>query len=241
MVLANFEVLPAIERRSPDTRQDSSGKSLGMDEQRERDVVRGLLDGQADAWRACYDEYAELVWRTVSRAMGPYSSEIPDVVQETFIAAARSVHTFQPTRGPLSYWLQGIARLQVALHFRREGRHGRLRRAMNSLIEADWQIDPGWLQEQAERTENPPEEELETAETATLVRAALTELPSDYETLLAARYLDDVSVEELARREGTTEVAIRSKLARARRALKEVLLSRGCAGEDTPASEQHAS
>ncbi|MDB5385359.1 MAG: sigma-70 family polymerase sigma factor [Planctomycetaceae bacterium] len=211
-----------------------------MDEQRERDVVRGLLDGQADAWRACYDEYAELVWRTIARAMGPYSSEVPDVVQETFIAAAKSVQTFHADRGTLGHWLQGIARLQVALHYRREGRHARLRRAMNSLIEADWRIDPGWLQEQADRADSPPEEELETAETATLIRAALTELPPDYEFLLTARYLDDVSVEELARRDETTEVAVRSKLARARRALKEVFLSRGCIGEDTPASEQHA-
>lgn len=212
-----------------------------MDEQRERDVVRGLLDGQADAWRACYDDYSELIWRTVARGMGPFVSEIPDVVQETFIAAARSVQTFQTARGSLGHWLQGIARLQVALHFRREGRHARLRRAMNGLVESDWRIDPGWLQEQADRAECPPEEELETAETATLIRAALTELPPDYETLLAARYLDEIPVEELARREETTEVAIRSKLARARRALKEVFLSRGCVGEDTPASEQHAS
>jgi RNA polymerase sigma-70 factor (ECF subfamily) len=212
-----------------------------MNEHRERDVVRGLLDGQAEAWRACYDDYSEVVWRTVARAMGPYCSEIADVVQETFLAAAKSVHTFHADRGTLGHWLQGIARLQVALHYRREGRHSRLRRAMNSLIETDWRIDPGWLQEQADRADSPPEEELETAETATLIRAALTELPPDYELLLIARYLDDVSVEELARREETTEVAIRSKLARARRALKEVFLSRGCIGEDTPASEQHAS
>lgn len=211
-----------------------------MDEQRERDIVRGLLDGQADAWRACYDAFAETVWRAVARAMACHASEVPDVVQETFIAAAHSVHTYHPDRGSLGYWLLGIARRQVALHFRREGRHSRLRRAMTALVEADWKIDPGWLQDQADKTEHPPEEELESAEMATLVRAVLTELPADYETLLTARYLDEISVEELARLEETTEVAIRSKLARARRALKEVFLSRGCVDEGTPAREHHA-
>jgi RNA polymerase sigma-70 factor (ECF subfamily) len=212
-----------------------------MDEQREREIVRGLLDGQADAWRACYDAFSETVWRAVARAMGGHASEVPDVVQETFIAAAHSVHTYQTDRGTLTYWLLGIARRQVALHFRREGRHSRLRRAMTALVEADWKIDPGWLQDQADKTEQPPEEELEAAEMATLVRAALTELPADYETLLTARYLDEISVEELARLEETTEVAIRSKLARARRALKEVFLSRGCVDESIPAREHHAS
>ena len=212
-----------------------------MDEEREREIVRGLLDGQADAWRACHDNFAETVWRVVSRAMGPYSSEIPDVVQETFLAAAHSIHTYQPDRGTLCYWLLGIARRQVALHYRREGRHARLRRAMTALVEADWKIDPGWLQDQADKTGQPPEDELETAEIATLVRAALTELPADYETLLTARYLDEISVDDLARMEETTEVAIRSKLARARRALKEVFLSRGCIAENAPAREHHAS
>ncbi len=211
-----------------------------MDEQHEREIVRGLLDGQADAWRACHDAFVEVVWRAVARAMGGHASEIPDVVQETFIAAAHSVHTYQSDRGTLCYWLLGIARRQVALHFRREGRHNRLRRAMTALVESDWKIDPGWLQDQADKTEQPPEDELESAEMATLVRAALTELPADYETLLTARYLDEISVEELARTEETTEVAIRSKLARARRALKEVFLSRGCIAESAPAREHHA-
>ena len=211
-----------------------------MDVEREREIVRGLLDGQADAWRACHDAYAETVWRVVARAMGPHSSEVPDVVQETFLAAVHSIHTFHPERGTFGYWLLGIARRQVALHYRREGRHSRLRRAMTALVETDWKIDPGWLQEQSEKTELPPEDELETAEMATLIRAALTELPADYETLLIARYLDEISVEDLARMEETTEVAIRSKLARARRALKEVFISRGCIADSTPAREHHA-
>lgn len=219
----------------------SERKQPGMDEQREREIVRGLIEGQADAWRACYDDYFEIIWRTVAKSMRPYSSEVGDVVQETFMAAARSVHTFQTSRGSLCTWLQGVARLQVALHYRREGRHSRLRRAMTALIDSDWKIDPAWLQDQAEKTELPPEDALESLEIATLVRAALTELPPDYETLLAARYLDDVSVEELARRDCTTEVAVRSKLARARRALKEVFESKGYMEEDAPAKEHHAS
>jgi RNA polymerase sigma-70 factor (ECF subfamily) len=59
------------------------------------------------------------------------------------------------------------------------------------------------------------------AELATLVRATLTGLSPEYESLLTDKYLDGVSVEEIASRGNSTSTAIRSKLARARRAFRE--------------------
>lgn len=195
-----------------------------MEFNNDSDIVRGLAAGQPEAWRACYDAHAAGVWRAVARQMGAQASEVADVVQETFLAAARSVHTFQADRGSLVVWLVGIARRQVALYYRKELRHQRLRRATHALLESDFEVDLDWLRETAERSEPPPEEAVQTAEMALLLRAALTELSPEYEEILAARYLDDRSVEELAQHWQTTETAIRSKLARARRALKEVLL-----------------
>jgi RNA polymerase sigma-70 factor (ECF subfamily) len=57
---------------------------------------------------------------------------------------------------------------------------------------------------------------------AELVRAALATLPPDYAFLLTARYLDGESVDVIAVQERSTEVAVRSKLARARQAFREV-------------------
>jgi RNA polymerase sigma-70 factor (ECF subfamily) len=63
-------------------------------------------------------------------------------------------------------------------------------------------------------------------ELAGLVRVVLTDLPIDYETLLTARYFDDVSIDELARQEECSAVAVRSKLARARRAFQKAFRKR---------------
>jgi DNA-directed RNA polymerase specialized sigma24 family protein len=52
-------------------------------------------------------------------------------------------------------------------------------------------------------------------EEAALVRNTLAGLPDDYQSLLASRYLEDVSVEEIAR----------LKLARARQAFREAYLA----------------
>ncbi len=187
-----------------------------MDDQQEHEIVRGLREGKADAWRALYDAFAEPVWRAVARLIGPRSADVADVVQETFLAAARSAHTFDPARGTLWPWLWGIARRHVALYYRKKARHDRLRAAHAWLAAGDGQLGR-WLDGDA----TPPTAALEAAELADLVRAVLTELPDDYEALLTGKYLDGVSVEQLARRHGSTEVAVRSKLARARAAFRE--------------------
>src|SRR5438477_11627022 len=100
-----------------------------MDERAEAEIARGLRDGKAEAWRALYDAYAEPVWRAVARLLGPGAADVADVVQETFLAAARSAHTYDAARGSLWLWLWGIARRHAALHFRKEERHGRIKTA----------------------------------------------------------------------------------------------------------------
>ena len=59
------------------------------------------------------------------------------------------------------------------------------------------------------------------AETAQAVRHVLRGLPVDYETLLVGKYIDGLSLDELAASEGATIDAVSSKLARARRAFRE--------------------
>src|SRR5215207_8841709 len=89
-------------------------------------IAQGLREGKADAWQALYDAYAERVWRGVARLLGPRSTDVADVVQETMMAAARSAANYHPTRGSLWSWLWGIAHNHVALHFRKQAQRQRL-------------------------------------------------------------------------------------------------------------------
>jgi len=190
-----------------------------MDEHLAREVARGLREGRPDAWRALYDAFAERVWRGVARLLGPTSTDVADVVQETMLAAARSARTFNEANGSLWNWLWGIARHQVALHFRKKKRHDQLKHAGEWLAASAGRLAP-WL----EGTDEAPTSLLETAELALLVRLALAELPDEYEWLLTAKYLDGVSVEQIAVQERCTETAVRSKLARAREAFRKAFL-----------------
>jgi RNA polymerase sigma-70 factor, ECF subfamily len=198
-----------------------------MDESRDREIAAGLRKGNPDAWHALYDRYAKPIWQWVARSVGPHQADVADIVQETFFAAARSARHYDEGLGPLWAWLTGIARNHVALHFRKRRRHDPPRPSGNgSSIGC---LLSRWL----ERQEAEPGDALESAETAGQVRAALTALPRDYETLLVAKYVEGISVEQLAGSENSTAAAVRSKLARARQAFRSAFAqTAGCSSRN---------
>jgi len=219
---------------------------MTSDDQR---LARELVGGSADAWRMLYDAYSEAVWRCVARRVGPHAAEVADIVQETFLAAARSARSFDSARGSLWVWLSGIARRQAALHFRKRqtrpiGAVGNALRGIPTSGSSGNATEGvpysaairlvDWLDNRAD----DPADLLQSAETAAAVRETLRELPVEYETLLVGKYLDGLSLEELADAEESTAEAISSKLARARRAFRETFTQ--LAGAEVPASARTA-
>lgn len=174
-----------------------------MDQHAERELARGLREGSAECWRTLYDAFALRVWNSVARRVGSSSSDVADIVQEIFLAAARSARNYDPARGSLWCWLSGIARNQTALFFRK--------RKVRLDMGHDFEL-PG--------RELEPSEMLATAELGASVQKVLSLLPLEYENLLVGKYLDELSLEDLAAAEESTAGAIGSKLARARQAFR---------------------
>ena len=188
-----------------------------MDEHMEQVIAAGLRHGDCQAWTQLYEAYAQSLFREVSRLMGGNPADVADVVQEAFLAAARSARQFDPDRGTLWGWLLGIARNQVALYWRKRSTHlAQARRWWAGLNGSA----KDWLAGSAD----PPAEILAAKELAVLVRATLAELPADYQALLTARYLDEASAEQIAGRTSSTADAVRAKLMRARRSFREAYL-----------------
>jgi len=183
-----------------------------LDEHDQSTVISGLQHGNREAWAALYDGYSADVWRYVARLVGPQRADVADVVQETFLAAARSARQFDPGRGSLWTWLTGIAHHHVSLYWRQISKAARLQ----TLAEAH----VGELQQCLDSPEfdRIP---LEKSELAELVRGVLAELPADYAALLTAKYLDELSLDELSRQWGHSVEALKSKLARARREFRK--------------------
>jgi RNA polymerase sigma-70 factor (ECF subfamily) len=187
-----------------------------MDKNTEREIAKGLQEGSRQAWLQLYEAYAEPVWKNVSRLVGHDSAAVADIVQETFLAAARSSRNFKPHRGSLRGWLWTIAQRQVALYYRKQESNILLRQARQWWIALDGETSD-WIDAKADM----PPDILQSQELAALVRCTLSELPPRYQSLLLAKYVDKQPAGRIAEQMDCSEVAVRSKLARARKAFRK--------------------
>jgi RNA polymerase sigma-70 factor (ECF subfamily) len=187
-----------------------------MDKNVEKAIAQGLQQGSQQAWLQLYEAYAGPVWRNVSRLTGGDPTTVGDIVQETFLAAARSARNFNAGRGTLWVWLCTIARRRIALYYRKQKPQIVLDQARQWWFGLDGEKFD-WIDTKADM----PPDILESKELALLVRLALRRLPADYQTLLLSKYVDNRSVAQIAEQTNCSQIAIRSKLVRARKAFRK--------------------
>ncbi|WP_417850194.1 RNA polymerase sigma factor [Thalassoglobus sp.] len=178
------------------------------------EIIEGLRNGERLAWGQLYDEYSESLWKYVSRIIGNDAESVAEVVQESFLAAARGARTFDETKGSLWAWLTGIAHRQSFAWFRKRSRNQKISRG-----DVQRRIRSG-QQEQDKTT--APVQILEDLEQAEVVRAALSELSTEYAFLLTSKYMDRLTIDEIQHHLGGTSDSIRSKLRRARAEFRTV-------------------
>jgi RNA polymerase sigma-70 factor (ECF subfamily) len=135
-----------------------------------------------------------------------------DLTAETFAAAVVAQRRFRAERGPAVAWLYGIAAHKLADYQRRGRLEDRARRqlgmARREIVAADA------VEIEALCAEN--------------VADLLSVLPAEQRDAVGAHVLDDVSYEELAAQAHVTTSAIRHRVSRGLRTLREYI------GEDRP-------
>ena len=123
-----------------------------------------------------------------------------DLTSETFLAAVKTVKQ-EGAQAINPAWLVGVARHKLVDHWRRQGREDR----KLSLAHGD-QLD----------AEDPWEEQLDI----TAAHLVLAQLGAHHRAVLSLRYLDGLSVPEVAQQMGRSVHATESLLGRARRAFR---------------------
>jgi RNA polymerase sigma-70 factor (ECF subfamily) len=146
----------------------------------DRGLVDAVLDGDRDAFRLLVDREQLAVYRACLRILGrPHDAE--DVVQESFVAAFRSLGSYRGD-GPLGGWLMRIATRQA---FRRLGQR-------RDPVELDPETaGPG------SRAHDPMAAAL-AGERQRAVRHAVAELRDPYREVVALRFFGELSLEEIA-------------------------------------------
>jgi RNA polymerase sigma-70 factor (ECF subfamily) len=176
------------------------------------DLLRGaVLGGDENAWRTWYQETFDDLYRYVRWRCGGRRDWADEIVQETWLTAVRRMRRFNPRQGCFLAWLRGIAANLLRNDLRKRRKSAKFQQSADGQIRESGRSEP----RQADRQE----EQLQREER---VAAALDALSQREEAVLRAKYLDGLSVAQIAADRGETPKTVESLLSRARQAFRDV-------------------
>ncbi len=180
-----------------------------------------LRAGDGAALELLMERFASRVYRVAHGVTGN-AADAEEVVQDVFLTLFRKAASFEG-RAALGTWLYRIA-VNTALNKRR-GKRAQVEESLEehlprftadghregdrSFLLADWS--------------QMPDEALLSEEGRGVVRAAIECLPAHYRAVLMLRDVEELSSEEVAEIVGETVASVKSRLHRARQALREQL------------------
>jgi RNA polymerase sigma-70 factor (ECF subfamily) len=187
------------------------GEAVPLSEAR---LLERARDGDVEAFGVLVERNQDYLYNAVYHMVGG-GADAEDVAQEVFMRAYDNIARFEG-RSAFRTWLYGIMLNTVRTHWRRRSRRQTvsLESARN---EADNpRPDPAW------DGDGPPQAAARD-ERVEAVRAAIAALDEDSREILVLRDIQGLSYQELGQALGLPAGTVKSRLHRARLALKERL------------------
>ena len=184
----------------------------------EKAIIEKVLAGDNNAFGELVEAYQDRVYNLALRMCGN-ADDAFDLAQEAFFRAWRGLSGFQ-FESAFSTWLFRLSS-NVCLDWLR----AKKRRPTVSLTTLDDEGEE--VQMEIRDPGKGPEELLLAAEDRKALAKALNELPVEYREILTLRAINDLSYEEISRILNLREGTVKSRLSRARLALRNKLLQNG--------------
>ncbi len=171
-------------------------------------LLQRIADGDTQAFAEVVGHYQRPLFGFLGR-MALSQSHAEEVAQETFLRAWHSLGEYKPERAAFSTWLFTIAR----------------NLALNELARAAYRHEStqGDDMPDAACERLQPPEELARRQQQRRLQAALQKLPLPDRSALALAYIHDLELAAIARIEGCTTGAIKTRLHRAKEKLRHLL------------------
>jgi len=193
-----------------------------MDNGGERELVRRMLGGDEGAFDEFFADYFPRLFRfAVLRLRDPDAAE--DLVQTSLIAAVRHLSSWRG-EASLFTWLCTICRREIAAWQKRTSR-----RVIVSIEDDDPNLRAAL--DSIGAAADAPDAPLARADTGRTVQLALVHLPPRYSRALEWKYLEELSVDDIAGRLQCTPKAAESLLTRARDAFRDAFAAVQAAGK----------
>jgi len=183
-------------------------------EGRDAALVRRCVAGDQVACGDLVGEHQRMVVHLAMNLLGD-RDEALDLSQEVFLRVFRTIHRFRG-HSSLRTWIYRIAVNQARNRhrfWRRRHRHDQVSLDEHLATHGDW-LSGGDV---------TPERELARKELADQLWTALGHLPFDQRTAIVLREIDGLSYEEIAYSLGVAIGTVKSRLTRARQALRTEL------------------
>ena len=184
-------------------------------------LIERLRQRDAEAFETLMERYGGVVYR-LAHSITRNASDAEEVVQDVLLTVFRKIESFE-ARSSLGTWIYRVT-TNTALNKRR-GRRFEVETSLEDLLPtykddghregdrayvlADWSA--------------LPDEELLSAEGRRELASALDTLPATYRAVLVLRDVEGLSNEETAAALGDTVSSVKSRLHRARMAMREQL------------------
>lgn len=186
-------------------------------EDAERDVVRRVRDGDSDAYRLLVERYQARLHRLVGRLLGPDHGDVDDVVQEVFVKAFFSLNKFRED-ATFGTWITRIA----------------INRARDELKKQSGKVsldaEPGedavqGLRDLLSTDEPRDDEKLDASDGAVsrLVARTVAALPDRMRVVVTLKDMEGNSYQEVAGILNCSIGTVKSRHARARERLRQML------------------
>jgi RNA polymerase sigma-70 factor (ECF subfamily) len=195
------------------TRSISSNDSFDQTEQ----LVVRLLEGDESAFTEVFHLYKDMVY-TLAFKLLTDKTESMDVAQEVFFTLFRKIHNF---RGECSLktWIYRVTINESANRnrwWRRKSRDKTISLSIASDREDQRQLD-------LPAKENSPARVCYSNEIKAALEGGLKELPFDQRVAVTLRDVEGLSYEEIAEVTGSQTGTIKSRIARGRERLRQIL------------------
>ena len=179
-------------------------------EQTDEALLAAARTGEAAPLEALLTKHQSRLYRFSLKMCGS-PSDAQDVLQETLIALARSIHTFRGDSS-VSTWLYTVAR-SFCIKRRRQSKFAPAHTESLDHSVADFTPDPGLA----------PDEALAARQLQMALNTALAALPEEHREVVLLRDGEGLSAAEVADVLGVSIDAVKSRLHRARLALRDSL------------------
>jgi RNA polymerase sigma-70 factor (ECF subfamily) len=187
----------------------------GVVNERERALARRMLDGDERAFDEFFRGSFPAVYRFALARTGRDADAAEEVAQATLCRAVAKLSTYRGEASLLT-WLCTFCRHEISAYYERMGRTPVPLSAAEPDAESRAAIESLWV-----HAEDGPEDAFRRGEVAGFVHVVLDALPSRYADALEWKYVDGMSVKEIASRLGLSAKAAESLLTRARVAFRE--------------------